>query len=131
MTPDASPRVVLLVDDAEDCIATLDFALQPLPEVVIRSTATAEAALAVLARETISAVITDLQLPGMNGLDMIAFIRKQPGLRALPIVAISANADPSVPQAALALGADVFFPKPFSPSALRKKLEELLYASQG
>ena len=131
MNSDESPRVVLLVDDAEDCIATLEFALEPLPGIAIRSASTAEAALAMLASETVSAVVTDLQLPGMNGLEMIASIRKRPWLRSVPIVAISANADPSVPQAALDSGADAFFSKPFSPSVLRKKLEGLLHAHKG
>src|SRR6516225_6940588 len=101
MNPNSSPVVVLLVDDAEDCIATLDVALQAVPRVVVRSAASAEAAMVLLARETISAVITDLQLPGMNGLDLIASIRKEFKFNALPIVAVSAATDPSAPQAAL------------------------------
>lgn len=129
MTSHAPTRIVLVVDDAEDCIATLDLALQALPGVEIMPAETAEAALAMLTRETISAVITDLQLPGMNGLEMIASIRKQPKFNALPIVAVSAATDPSAPQAALDSGADAFFAKPFSPSAIRKKVEELLYAN--
>jgi CheY-like chemotaxis protein len=129
MNPNSSPVVVLLVDDAEDCIATLDVALQAVPRVVVRSAASAEAAMVLLARETISAVITDLQLPGMNGLDLIASIRKEEKFRSLPIVAVSAIADPSAPAAALESGADAFFSKPFSPSAIRKRLEELLHAS--
>src|SRR5215472_8112687 len=121
MNSDSSPLVVLLVDDAEDCIATLDVALQALPRVVVRSAATAEAAMGMLTRETISAVITDLQLPGMNGLDLIASIRKQEKFRTLPIVAVSAVADPSAPDSALQSGANAFFSKPFSPGAIRKR----------
>ena len=128
MIAEPPPRIILLVDDAEDCIDTLDVALQPLPGVSILSAATAEAALAILTRETISAVITDLQLPVMSGLELIAAIREQARYRWLPIVAISATAAPEAAQAALSCGADAFFPKPFSPSVLRKKLEELLYA---
>jgi CheY-like chemotaxis protein len=128
MPSDPSQLAVLIVDDAEDCIATLDVALQTLPGIVVRSVGTAEAALAVLERETISAVITDLQLPFMNGLELIAFVRKQANLRSVPIVAVSAAADPAIPKAALELGANAFFPKPFSPGAVRKKLEELIYA---
>jgi CheY-like chemotaxis protein len=120
--------VVLIVDDAEDCVATLDVALQSLPGIVVRSAGTAEAALAALEHETISAVITDLQLPAMSGLELIVLVRKNAKLHALPIVAVSAATDPELPQAALRSGANAFFPKPFSPSAVRKKLEELIYA---
>ena len=121
--------IVLLVDDAEDCIATLDVALQKLSGIVIRSAASAEAALAVLEAEPVSAMITDLQLPGMDGIELIGLVRGQLRFRAMPILAISAAADPAVPQAALASGANAFFRKPFSPGAVRRKLEELMHAS--
>src|SRR5579884_1350665 len=117
---------ILLVDDAEDCIATLDVALQTLPGVTIRSAPSAEDALAVLERETISAMITDLQLPGMNGIELIGRVREEPRFRGMPIVAISAAADPDAPRAALHSGANAFFRKPFSPGAVRRKLEELI-----
>jgi two-component system, chemotaxis family, chemotaxis protein CheY len=122
------PLVIVLVDDAEDCLAMLDVALQTLPGVVIRSARSAEDALKVLASGRISAVVTDIQLPAMTGLELISRIRRQPGLQAIPIVVVSAAADPATPQAALASGANAFFPKPFSPAAVRRKLEELMYA---
>jgi CheY-like chemotaxis protein len=123
------PLTVLLVDDAEDCIATLDVALQTLPGIAIRSAETAEAALELLKRETISAMITDLQLPGMTGIELIGRVRQEARFRTLPIVAISAATDPAAPQAALDSGANAFFKKPFSPGAVRRKLEELMHAS--
>lgn len=128
MSSPSSPLAVLIVDDAEDCIATLDITLQTLPGVVTRSAANAEEAMAMLERETISAVITDLQLPAMDGLELIAWIREQARFNTLPIVALSAAVDPALPKAALERGANAFFPKPFSPGAVRKKLEELIYA---
>ena len=118
---------VLLVDDAEDCLATLALALEPVPGVAIRFARTAEAGLAVLEQEAVSAVVTDLQLPVMTGLELIARIRGQERFSTLPIVAISAATDPKAPKAALDSGANAFFAKPFSPGAVRRKLEELIY----
>jgi CheY-like chemotaxis protein len=123
---------VLVVDDAEDCIVTMDLALQALPDVVVRPARSAEAALAELAdakSDTVSAVITDVHLPEMTGLELVARIRKDPRFRSLPILVVSADADPSTPGRALGLGANAYFAKPFSPSAIRKKLEELIHAS--
>ncbi len=122
------PFIVLLVDDAEDCLAMLDVALQTLPGVVVRCARSAEDALKVLALDRISALVTDIQLPAMTGLELISQVRQEPGLHSLPIVVVSAAADPAAPQAALASGANAFFPKPFSPAAVRRKLEELMYA---
>ena len=125
-----NPLIVLLVDDAEDCISTLDMALQTLPDVVIRSTRSAEDAQAILARGGVSAVVTDIRLPAMTGLELISWIRRDPDLRELPIVVVSAEADPAAPRTALESGANAFFPKPFSPAAVRKKLEELIHATK-
>jgi CheY-like chemotaxis protein len=123
--PDSS--TVLLVDDAEDCLATLDVALQTLPGVVVRLARSAEAAWEVLARDPVSAVVTDIHLPGMTGLELISRIRLEPKFRGLPIVVVSADADPAAPRAALESGANAYFAKPFSPGAVRKKLEELMH----
>lgn len=120
---------ILVVDDAEDCIATLHLALETIPGVVIRPALSAEAALTELENGTFSAVITDIQLPEMTGLELVARIREDRRFRSLPILVVSADTDPSTPARALRLGADAYFAKPFSPSAIRKKLEDLIYAS--
>jgi len=117
---------VLLVDDAEDCLDTLDVALQTLPGVVVRAAHSAEAAWEMMARDHVSAVITDIHLPRMTGLELISRIRQEPKWSALPIVVVSADADPAAPRTALASGANAYFSKPFSPGAVRKKLEELM-----
>jgi two-component system, chemotaxis family, chemotaxis protein CheY len=120
---------ILVVDDAEDCIATLDLALQALPGIVIRAQPSAEAALAFLEHDKVSAVITDIHLPEMTGLELVARIREDPRFRTLPILVVSADTDPETPARALGLGANAYFAKPYSPSAMRKKLEELIHAT--
>jgi CheY-like chemotaxis protein len=120
---------ILVVDDAEDCIATLGLALETLPGVAIQPALSAEAALVDLEHGTFAAVITDIHLPSMTGLELVARIRENPRFRSLPVLVVSADADPSTPARALGLGANAYFAKPFSPSAMRKKLEELIHAS--
>lgn len=120
---------ILVVDDAEDCIATLSLALAILPGVEIRTATSAEDALVQLERDTVSAVITDIHLPAMTGLELVARIREDSRFRSLPILVVSADTDPSTPGRALGLGANAYFAKPFSPSAIRQKLEELVHAS--
>jgi CheY-like chemotaxis protein len=121
-------RTVLVVDDAEDCVATLDLALQMLPGVAVLTANSAEAAVTLLEQNGISAVITDIHLPEMTGLELISYIRAQPQWRALPILVVSADGDPGTPAHALGLGANAYFGKPFSPGAVRRKLEELIHA---
>lgn len=120
---------ILVVDDAQDCIDTLDVALCRDSGMRVYPASSAEQALAILDSTTVSGVITDIQLPRMSGLELIAHLRGQPRFQHLPLLVISAEADPGLPRTVLELGADAFFSKPFSPAAVRKKLEELLHAS--
>jgi CheY-like chemotaxis protein len=124
----AAVRTVLVVDDAQDCVSTLDMALAVLPGVTVCGVPSAEDALVILESRRVSGVITDIQLPVMTGLELIARIRGRPEHRTMPIVVISAVTDPSAPETALRLGADAYFSKPFSPGAVRKKMEELFDA---
>jgi two-component system, chemotaxis family, chemotaxis protein CheY len=129
----AAQHLILVVDDAEDCLSTLDLALAFLPSVVVRAARSAEDAVTILERASrdhtqVAAVVTDIHLPRMSGLDLIAHIRSQPRWQGLPIVALSADTDPETPRRALRMGADAYFPKPFSPGAVRRKLEELIHA---
>jgi DNA-binding NtrC family response regulator len=115
--------MVLIVEDAEDCGAMLEVALQALPGVATIRVATAEAALEAMGHPDLAAVITDVHLPKMSGIELIAHAG------GVPVVAMSASADPKVKRDAMQAGAAAFFAKPFSPGALCGKVRELLEES--
>ena len=120
--------LVLIVDDAEQCAETLEVALFGLPGVDVLAARSAEAALRLMSEQRVCAFITDLHLPRMSGFDLIRRVREHPNYSRVPIVVISGDSDPGTPDRIRALGADAFFAKPYSPSAVRKKLETLLNA---
>lgn len=128
MTPTRGPRIVLIVEDAEFCSATLEMALCVVPELEVHSASSSEQALEILGRLRVSALITDLHLPGMDGVELITRVRAMGGDSRLPILVISGDSDPRTPNRVLNAGADAFFPKPYSPAAVRQKLERLLNA---
>jgi CheY-like chemotaxis protein len=121
-------RTVLLVEDEAECIATLEIAFDRDSEPCLTHTSTAEEALRILDSTDIAAVITDIHLPSMDGFDLIARLRNQPRFAHLPIVVTSGDPDPASSERALSLGANAFFPKPYSPSAIRRKVKELIHA---
>jgi CheY-like chemotaxis protein len=122
------PGIVLIVDDAEQCAETLEVALFGLSGVDVLAADSAEQALQFMVQQPVCAMITDLHLPHMNGFDLIRQVRALPGYARIPILVISGDSDPGTPERIRALGANAFFPKPYSPSAVRKKLELLLDA---
>jgi DNA-binding response OmpR family regulator len=120
--------IVLIVDDSETCAETLQIALESFPGVDVRVAYTAAAALRVLqsVADPIAAVISDLQLPGMSGMDFLTRLRSESRFAQVPVLIISGDTDPFAPQDALSRGASAFFTKPYSPSEIRRKLEQLL-----
>jgi len=122
-------QVILIVDDAEECAASLEVALQGLDGIEVRTARSAEEALGALEAEpAVAALITDLHLPVMDGFELVAHLRRDWRFRKLPIVVTSGDSDPETPRRILRLGADCFFAKPYSLNAVSQKLEELLHA---
>ncbi len=66
----------------------------------------------------------------MDGFELIRFIRAQVRYAQLPIIVVTADTDPETPARSFRLGADAYFSKPFSPRAIRLKLEQLLHAHE-
>jgi CheY-like chemotaxis protein len=119
------PRV-LLVEDELACSTTLEVALEARDAPSLEHTPTAEQALAILQEGAFALLITDVHLPAMDGLELIRRVRAEPRLAAIPIIVTTADADPATFERALSLGANAFFTKPYSPFALRRKIEELI-----
>ena len=122
-------RKVLIVEDIEICAATLEIALMRVPDLIIKSASSAEHALRLLSDGDgdIAALITDIHLPRMDGFELIEEVRSQPRFSHLPILVISGDSDPATPGRLRRLGADAYFPKPYSPAEVRQRLEELIH----
>jgi CheY-like chemotaxis protein len=119
-------RIVLVVEDADICRDTLEVALTKLPNLTVQSVTTAEEALAWLDTNDVCALVTDLHLPSMNGFELIEAVRRRPQKSSLPILVISGDSDPQIPTQVAHLGANAFFPKPYSPAEIRHTLEQLI-----
>jgi two-component system, chemotaxis family, chemotaxis protein CheY len=124
----ASPGIILIVEDSEPCITTLEMALLGLGALETRTARTGKEALSILATSPVRAIVTDLQLPTMDGFELIEFVRHS-SQSALPILVTSGDSDPGNSERLRRLGANAYFVKPYSPAALRRTLEQLLHAS--
>jgi CheY-like chemotaxis protein len=127
---DNSARAVLIVEDSENSAATLEIALMAIPGLSVMLAPSAVEALRILNRSArpVSAVVTDLNMPRMDGFELIQHIREDHRFDSTPIIVVSADTDPSTPRRVAELGVSAFFPKPFSPAEVRRKLEQLLDA---
>jgi CheY-like chemotaxis protein len=120
-------QTVLIVEDDEN-VAPLEIALASMHGVRVLILKNGREAAELLRRNSLdlAAVITDLQLPYVDGFELIEIIRAQARYSDLPIVVLSGDSHPDTPERLRLLGANAFFPKPYSPSDVRHTLEDLL-----
>ncbi len=71
----------------------------------------------------INFVITDWNMPNMNGIELIKIIRKDQNLKDLPIILVTTRGDKTDLIEALKIGIDNYIVKPFSPSTLKEKID--------
>jgi len=71
-----------------------------------------------LLRERPDIILSDIMMPGIDGLQFIRELRQDPRFMQIPVVVVSAKASRSDRQAAFAAGASAFLPKPFSANEL-------------
>jgi two-component system chemotaxis response regulator CheY len=119
---------VLIVEDSENSAAMLEIAFLGIPGLSVLTTASGAEALRILdgGSSPVRAVVTDLNMPRMDGYELIRRVRSDEKLSGMPIIVVSADTDPATPDRIAALGVQAFFPKPFSPALVRRKLEQLL-----
>jgi len=83
--------------------------------------------LAALERDVFDAVLLDVMMPGMDGLEVCRRIRQT---RQIPVIMLTARGDEADRVVGLELGADDYVPKPFSPRELLARLRAVLRRSQ-
>jgi DNA-binding response OmpR family regulator len=116
---------VLLVEDEDDIRELINYSLAQAGLEVDEASAGAEA-LEKLRAFAPDLVILDLMLPGMPGLEVCQRLRSRADTAQLPIMVVSAKSNPSDKALGLAMGADDYVTKPFSPRDLLLRAIALL-----
>lgn len=127
---DVQPATIMVVDDEDVSAAALEETCVAIPGVKVLLVSSGLDAARILEDRPgeVHAVLTDIRMPGMDGFELIRFIRGRPPLVATPVIVVTADVDPDSRERARRLGADAYFSKPFSPKAVRLTLEMLLHA---
>jgi DNA-binding response OmpR family regulator len=116
---------ILVVDDDQGLLDLLERMLTRLgavPSIV----ETGGEALEALKSQQFDLVILDLMLPDIDGLDVLAQIREELHLDGLPVIILSALANPDIISRGLAIGADGYLTKPYLPNTLTSRVQTLL-----
>ncbi len=110
-------KTVLSVDDSKSIRDMIEFTLQPHGYRVIGACDGAEG-LARFQSERVNLVITDLNMPRMNGIEFITALRRSPLGAGVPIIMLTTETKPELKDAGRAAGATGWINKPFDGTML-------------
>jgi two-component system, chemotaxis family, chemotaxis protein CheY len=88
-------------------------------------------ALSMLRRHTVDLVISDVNMPRLDGEAMLRCLAEDENLRNVPVVMVSSDGTRSRVERLVGMGAKGYIVKPFQPAALRAELERVLEVSNG
>jgi CheY-like chemotaxis protein len=125
VTIPAPVKVVLLVDDSQTVRRMLDWSLKPTGWKTLHASDGLQA-LEILHVEAVDLAIVDLNMPRMDGIELIRSVRSDARLKHLPIILLSTEMRDEDRQAAIEAGANLYLTKPSTPTLLRQKAESFL-----
>ncbi|MBD0385004.1 MAG: hybrid sensor histidine kinase/response regulator [Nostoc sp. C3-bin3] len=108
-----SPKVVLVVDDAISLRQTLSLTLQKSGYQVIQAQNGVEALEKLQLHPEIQLVVSDLEMPRMNGFELLSNFRQYPNLAKIPVVILTSRSAEKHRQLAQELGAKAYLTKPY------------------
>ena len=109
---------ILVVDDSKVMREMLVACLRGLEGAQFTHAASGLEAIERLSLSPFDMVFLDLNMPDINGFEVVEFIRGQPGLSTLPIIVVTTRGDEASRTRALELGATRFMTKPFDPEGI-------------
>lgn len=116
---------ILLVDDSPTILNLLSLGLRQQGFQVITAGDGLEA-LKAMAGRPVAAMVTDINMPRLDGMRLIEAVRRDGRLGGIPIVVLSTESETHDRQAALGRGANLYLVKPVSPAELAERLRALL-----
>jgi two-component system chemotaxis response regulator CheY len=122
---------ILIVEDSGTMRSLLASSLEDLDAPVkITEASSGFEALRILPREDFDLVVTDINMPDINGLELVSFVRGDDRYRDVGLVIVSTEGSDRDREKGLALGADAYLVKPFEPETLRQVVGDLLTRSR-
>ncbi|MFT5897496.1 MAG: two-component system chemotaxis response regulator CheY [Glaciecola sp.] len=116
---------ILVVDDFSTMRRIIKNLLKDLGFTSIQEADDGNTALPMLQQGTFDFVVTDWNMPGMQGIDLLREIRSDDKLKHLPVLMVTAEAKKEQIIAAAQAGVNGYVVKPFTAATLKQKLEKI------
>ena len=122
---------ILVVDDSSTTRSLVASFLADWEDVDVIEAASGFEALRVLPARRVDLIVTDINMPDINGLELISFVRANQNYRRIPVVIITTENRAEDRKRGLDLGASDYLVKPFGAEELRRAVGAALARARG
>ncbi len=117
---------VLIVEDSKAIRSMIRVALEGVGDFFAIEAGNGFEALKTLPTRPFDLIITDINMPDINGLELIGFVKSNPAYRNIPLIIVSTEKSEEDKKRGLALGASGYVAKPFKPQELLAAVQKAL-----
>ncbi len=119
-------RSILIVEDSSTMRSLIASTLEDLGDYEVTEAASGFEALKILPGHSFDLIITDINMPDINGLELINFVKQHPSYQKTPLIIVTTEKSAEDRKKGLALGADAYITKPFDPEELQEVVKKLI-----
>ena len=119
-------KTILIVEDSATTRALIRAVIDELGEYETVEAGSGFEALKMLPQQEYDLIVTDINMPDINGLELINFVRNNPRYNHLPIIIVSTERSEEDKKRGMALGATAYVTKPFKSSELQEVIKKTL-----
>jgi two-component system, OmpR family, phosphate regulon response regulator PhoB len=122
-------KTVIVVEDEPDA-AELFAEMMRVSGFRVFKTYSSTPAISLINKEQPDVVILDIMMPDISGLEVLRFMRRDPQLKNIPVIVVSARSMPSDIKEGLEAGATIYLTKPVGYLDLKKSVDQVMQEGQ-
>lgn len=110
---------ILVVEDSVSTRSLIVSTLEAIDNLVIMESESGFDALKMIPQGKFDLIITDINMPNINGLELVSFVKKNSRYESIPLIIVTTEGREKDRERAIALGAEEYLVKPFDPDDLQ------------
>jgi two-component system chemotaxis response regulator CheY len=126
MQDEGLTKSILIVEDSSTTRALIKAVVEEMGDFTIVEASSGFEALKLLPTREFNLVITDINMPDINGLELISFAKNNPRYSTIPLIIVSTERSEEDKERGLALGAIAYITKPFKAHELQEIIQKAL-----
>ena len=119
-------KTVLIVEDSRAMRGLIRATVEQIPGFTASEAGSGFDALKTLPKQKFDLIITDINMPDINGLELINFVKNHPQYKDIPLIIVSTEKSEEDRRRGLALGAAGYVVKPFKGNELQLLVKQVL-----